>query len=56
MIGFAMGVMTPCLMMTRGLMASPKVSLVTHSWPTGSRRERSYWPADSKGCGSCEAR
>src|SRR5262245_2844788 len=55
-MGRAMGVMTPSLTMTLGLTESWNDSLVIHSGPTGSRRERSYCSLDSKGCGSCEAR
>lgn len=51
-----MGAMMPCFIMTRGLTASWKDSLVIHSGPMGRRRERSYWARDSKGWGSWEAR
>ncbi len=41
-VGFDMGAMMPCLMMTLGLVTSWKVSFVCHSGPSGSRIERSY--------------
>ena len=55
-MGLDMGAMTPCLMMTLGLVDSWTVSLVIHSWPTGSRSERSYCSWLSKGNGSCVER
>lgn len=55
-MGFDMGAIMPCLMITRGFVASWNVSLVDHSGPTGNRSDRSYCCCDSNGCGSCEAR
>lgn len=56
MIGFDIGAMMPCFMITRGLVLSWKVTFVCHSGPTGIRKECSYCCLDSKGWGSWEAR
>lgn len=55
-MGFDMGAMMPCFMSTRGFVLSWNVSLVCHSGPTGSLRERSYCSLDSKGWGSWDER
>jgi hypothetical protein len=53
--GRCIGLIMPCLMSTRGLVASWKVSEVDHSGPMGWRRDLSYCCLFSKGCGSCVA-
>ena len=55
-MGLDMGAMTPCLIMTLGLVESWNDCLVIHSWPMGSRSDRSNWSLFSKGNGSDDER
>lgn len=55
-VGRWIGLITPCLIITRGLVAVWKVDLVVHSGPIGSLKALSYCCLDSKGCGSWDAR
>lgn len=51
-MGFDMGLMMPCLIMTRGLVPLWKLSFVDHSGPKGNRRDRSYCCLVSNSCGN----